>query len=293
MASDEQVPEEFRSAVRMAVAQVGWQLQQEDESGLECVNSAGVRQSIGLPGLYRRFRDQPAAEWPTLVANHFRVVASLTAPGPASDDLNAQSASLLVRVGPPYPSVPPVSVWSRPIPGTELATMLVLQQGPGMRFVRVDMIEESGRSGDDWCTVGLDNLRRQTPAGSLRVVEPESGLLACCVGDAHDASRSLFVDELLPEPAPHGVLLSVPRRDALLALPVNRKATLQRSLALLKLFTQSQHDEASHPISPEVFWVRQGVWQPVGITVSEAGVQMSLPAELIEIFRGLVGTEPS
>jgi hypothetical protein len=289
MASPDEVPAEFRDAIRAAVVAVGWTLNQEDETGFECVDAAGVRQSIGLPGLYRRFRDRPAAEWATVVAEHFRTVASITATGPISDDLNAQAAHILVRVGPPYPATPPVSIWSSPIAGTELAVMLVLQQGPGLRFVRTDMIEESGRPATVWCEIGQANLRQRTPAGALHVVEPESGLLACSVGDAHDASRSLFVEELLPEPAPDGILMSIPRRDALLALPVNEKVTQQRSLALLKLFTQSQHDEASHPISTEIFWVRQGVWRPVGIEVSETGVRVSPPAELVEILDRLVG----
>jgi hypothetical protein len=153
------------------------------------------------------------------------------------------------------------------------------------------MVTASGRSGEEWYERGLENLRRRTPPGSLRVMEPESGLMGCCVGDNHDGSRALLLESLLPEPAPHGVLASVPRRDALLALPLSRKAMAQRALALLKVFTQSQHDEATHPISPDVFWVKDGIWRRFGIEVREDGVQVQPPPECADVLRALLGTE--
>jgi hypothetical protein len=122
-------------------------------------------------------------------------------------------------------------------------------------------------------------------------MEPESGLMGCCVGDAHDGSRALLLESLLPEPAPHGVLASVPRRDALLALPLNRRALGQKSLALLKVFTQSQHAEATHPISADIFWVRNGIWRPFGIEVGQDEVGVRPPAELADALRALLSGE--
>jgi hypothetical protein len=283
-------PEAFVQAVRQAAAAVGWQFRGEDPDGLEFVDRAGVRQSIGLKKFFHRFRDHDPAEWPTRVADYLRTVIGLTT-APVNDDLNAQAEHVLVRLGQPYPRAPGLAVWSRPLPETGLAVMLVIQEGAGLRFVREDMVEASGRSGDEWYERGLENLRRLTPPGSLRLMEPESGLLACCVGDAHDGSRALLLESLLPEPAPHGVLASVPRRDALLALPLNRQALQQQSLALLKVFTQNQHDEATHPISADIFWVRDGIWRPFGIELGQDGVQVRPPEELVDTLRALLGAE--
>jgi hypothetical protein len=257
-------PEAFVEAVRQAAAVVGWQFRSEDADGLEFVDRNGVRQSIGMKKFFRRFSDHNPAEWPTRVAEYLRTVIALTK-GQVNDDLNAQAERVLVRLSQPYPRAPGLSVWSRPFPETGLAVMLVIEEGEGLRFVREDMVAASGCSGEEWYERGLENLRRRTPPGSLRVMEPESGLMGCCVGDAHDGSRALLLESLLPEPAPDGVLASVPRRDALLALPLNRKAMEQRSLALLKVFTQNQHAEASHPISPDIFWVRNGIWHRLGV----------------------------
>jgi hypothetical protein len=152
-------------------------------------------------------------------------------------------------------------------------------------------VAASGRSGEEWCERGLENLRKRTPPGSLRTIDPESGLMGCCVGDNHDGSRALLLESLLPEPAPHGVLASAPRRDALFALPLNRKAMAQRAMALLKVVTQKQHAEASHPISPDVFWVRGGVWRRFGIEVGQDGVRVQPPPECAEVLRTALAAE--
>jgi hypothetical protein len=283
-------PAAFVEAVRQAAAAVGWRFRGTDADGLEFIDADGVRQSIGLKKFFRRFRDEAPAEWPARVADYLRTVIGLTK-GEVNDDLNAQAEHVLVRLGRPYPKAPGLSVWSRPLPETDLAVMLVIQQGAGLRFVREDMVGASGRSGEEWYERGLENLRRLTPPGSLRVMEPEPGLLACCVGDAHDGSRALLLESLLPAPAPHGVLASVPRRDALLALPLNRQALARRSLALLKVFTQNQHAEATHPISPDVFWVKDGTWRPFGIEVGQDGVQVRPPAEVADTLRALLAAE--
>jgi hypothetical protein len=280
-------PEAFVEAVKQAATAVGWRFHHADAEGLVFVDGDGVQQSIGISKFFHRFSDQEPAEWPARVADYLRTVIALTK-GKPNDDLNAQAEHVLVRLGRPYPSTPPVSIWSRPLPETDLAIMLVIEEGQGLRFVREDMVAASGRSAEEWCTRGLENLRRRTPPGCLKVMEPESGLMGCCVGDNHDGSRALLLESLLPEPAPHGVLASVPRRDALLALPLCQKSLAQRALALLKVFTKNQHDEASHPISPDVFWVRDGVWRPFGIEVGEDGVKVQPPPECQEVLRALL-----
>jgi hypothetical protein len=122
-------------------------------------------------------------------------------------------------------------------------------------------------------------------------MEPETGLMGCCVGDNHDGSRALLLESLLLESSPHGVLASVPRRDALLALSLNRQGMRQRSLALLKAVTQNQYAEASHPISSDVFWVRDGIWRRFGIEVGEEGVQVQPPPECADVLRAILASE--
>ena len=80
-------------------------------------------------------------------------------------------------------------------------------------------------------------------------------------------------------------------RDALLVLPLSPKALAQRSLALLTIFTQNQHAEASHPISPDIFWVRDGVWRPFGIEVGKDGVKVQPPDEMKAVLDAILAGE--
>ena len=52
-----------------------------------------------------------------------------------------------------------------------------------------------------------------------------------------------------------------------------------------------QHDEASHPISSEVFWVRDGVWRPFGIEVDDDGVSVRPPQEWADELRAVLAAE--
>src|SRR5262245_665015 len=108
-------PQAFVDAVHQAAAAVGWQFHHADAEGLVFVDRAGVQQSIGMEKFFRRFSDHEPGEWPARVAEYLRTVIGLTT-GKANDDLNAQADRVLVRLGRPYPSAPPVSVWGRPFP---------------------------------------------------------------------------------------------------------------------------------------------------------------------------------
>lgn len=282
-------PPDFPTAVRQAAAAVGWRFQSSDADGLVFTDAGGVPINIGLAHFFLRFRDIAPAEWPARIADYLRTAHSLTSKRADDDDLNAVAEHVLVRLGRPYPRTPPVSVWSRPLPETELGVMLVVAASGGFRFVRDDAIAATGRSEDEWYEIGLENLRRRTPAGALVVLDPETGLLAFNSADNHDGSRALLIDAHLPAPSPHGVLASVPDRNATLVLPLDRRALAPRALALLRVLTTNQHAEATHPISDEVFWVRDGVWRPFGIDVGDGGVSVRPPDEMRELLDELTG----
>src|SRR5262249_36197369 len=259
----------FLQAMREAVAAVSWQISGETNSTLECLDGAGEKRIIGLENFYRRVKDRPSVEWAELLRGHLLAVAP--AFEEEKDDLNAVADRVFPHVGLPFKHIPGMSVWSRPIEGTDLIVMLVVTSGGALNYVNQEQVEASGRSGAEWYTRSVANLHAHTPPGSFRVIEENSGILACSRGDAHDASRSLIVEAILPEEAPEGVLVGVPSRDALIALPVHPR-TLQH-LALLKVFLANQHQDAAYPITPDIFWVRQGRWRRLGVEVSDQGIQ--------------------
>src|SRR5262245_46305603 len=101
--SETPIPEAFLEALRQAAVTVGWQFQSTDGESMEFADATGGRKSIGLARFFQRFRDHDPAEWPARIADYLRSVASLTRQA-SSDDLNARTEKILVRVGPPYPN---------------------------------------------------------------------------------------------------------------------------------------------------------------------------------------------
>jgi len=287
MSAESDLFEYFQTALYTAAMNVGWKGGDHTDTVMEFVDADGVKQSIGLEKFYSRFRDQDPNDWEVKITEYLQTVINLTK-GPPSDDLNSQPEKILVRLGQPHPKQPPVSIWSRPLPKTDLAVMLVLREGSGLRFVREDMVEASGRSGDEWCEIGLQNLRKMTNDDVLEVIRDDYGLLVCSVGDSHDASRALLLDSMLPVPAPHGMLVVVPDRSKLLVLPLDAKSFKQGAFSMLKTFATNHFRESKYPISPEVFWVKDGIWYLFDIVIGAEGVTINYPPELEADFDVLV-----
>src|SRR5262249_24629557 len=147
-----------------------------------------------------------------------------------------------------------------------LSINLVIDQPDTMSYVTEEMIEKSAKSGQDWLEEGCRNLAGRTPPNSLEVVQEDSRLRLCSVGDAYDAARALLLDSLLPDmPAP-GCLVALPSRDELLVLPVVPKALPH--VHLLKMLAEKNFKSAPYAISDQVYWVWQGKWHLFPISIS-------------------------
>lgn len=281
-------PPDFIKSVHAAADNVAWRFHATEDDELVFLDRLGVPHHVGLQVLFERYHHDDPAICVRSLTEHFRSVIALTT-GNVNDDLNAQTDRLLVRVGHLPPRNPPVSIWHRPFPGTKLFITLALAQERGFRLVRTDMVTSSGKPEQHWYELGLTNLRQRTPPGAMKLLEPESGLLGCSVGDDCDGSRSLFVESLLSEPAPHGILAAIPHRNSLLALPLTRTGLLQKSLLLLKNMTESEYARSSYKLSDAIYWVKNGLWQPFGIEVVEGEVKLKLMKECAEAIRAVMG----
>src|SRR5262249_24419755 len=160
---------------------------------------AGREQVVGLENLYRRARRHERAEWPELIADFLKTGQEAPIDDPPKD-LAEVGEQLLVRLGPPLAArgnAP--AVWTHPIGGTRLVINLVIDFAQSMFYVTEEMIQESGRPGEEWLQMALANLQKQTPEACFNVVHEESGLRQSSLGDAYDSSRALLLDVLLPE----------------------------------------------------------------------------------------------
>jgi hypothetical protein len=283
-------PGTFLLAFREALDELGWQAHRWLGDAVECVDSSGRDQIVGLENLFRRARRQERADWPDLIVD-FLKTGQL---GPIDDppqDLNAVTNQLLVRLGQPLAARGDTpAVWSQPIPGTPLLINLVIDFPQSMFYVTEELIEQSGKPGAECLGQALANLQKQTPAESFALIHEESGLRQSSVGDAYDSSRVLLLDALLPEASTYGFLVALPGRDELLVMPVNSGAL--PFLPLLKVVAEKNHKSAPYPITDDVYWIKDGRWHVFGIEVRNDQANIQPPQEFLPLLAELIPGEP-
>jgi len=137
------------------------------------------------------------------------------------------------------------------------------------------------------------------PAMFGHATEVMPGLLEFLAFDLSDTVttlRPVDVERLiLPEvlarlgdavPGPHGVLACVPACRHL-AVHVIRDKSVVPSLQLMARFAASLYDSAAGPLSPSLFWWRDGTWETVSRTGPDGEVEIVLTDELRRLLNQL------
>jgi hypothetical protein len=134
---------------------------------------------------------------------------------------------------------------------------------------------------------GLANLRTVT-FDQHEVLEHQGGRVDILLGDSMFVASTLVVlaDVLaglgIPAPGPRGVFVAAPFRHQL-AFHVVRDATAIPSLNVMAAFARAGFDDAPGPVSPDVFWWRDGTLEQ--LTVNDAdGIRIEVVPELTEVL---------
>lgn len=277
-------PGTFLLALREALVTLHWQAQTWKGGSVECTDPQGVSQHIGLENMYRRLKREPRTNWPGLLVDLLSSVPPEAATPP--DDLHDVAEQLFVRLGPPFArNDRDLDVWCHPLVEGHLYASLVIDYPNSMSYVTEKMVADSGEDGAHWLEQALANLHSKSEMGCIGTVHEETGLMQSQVGDAYDSSRALLLDVLLPGHDEDGFFVIVPGRDHLLVLPVNA-ATIMMA-PWLRAIAGKTHREMPYPISPELFWVRAGVWRHFAIETDGEHVLVKPPAPFAEVMTRL------
>ncbi len=137
---------------------------------------------------------------------------------------------------------------------------------------------------------GLANLRTVT-FDQHEVLEHQGGRVDILLGDSMFVASTLVVlaDVLaglgLSAPGPRGVFVAAPFRHQL-AFHVLQDATAIPSLNVLAGFARAGFDDAPGPVSPDVFWWRDGTLEK--LTVNEPdGIRIEVGPELTDVLNEL------
>jgi hypothetical protein len=276
-------PGTFLLAFREAAGAMKWQVRRWLGHAVQCLDENGREQVVGLENLFRRIRPEVRDRWPALIAEFLSTVSAAETETLLPSDLASAAEQLLVRLGPPFhPEPTDAKIWSRAIANTGLGINLVVDHPSRMCYVTEKLVNDSGRTAEDWLEVALENLYARTPADSIQVLDEESGVRMCTVGDAYDSSRVLLLDRLVPESSANGFFVAVPSRDQLFILPVTREG--MKSVHLVKIVAEKNYRGAPYPISAELFWIRHGAWHPFGVQVRGREATVSPPPEFNEVL---------
>ena len=283
-------PGTFLLALREAFAKLNWEALTWKASNVECVDTEGISRQVGLDNLYRRLRREPREKWPDLLASLLGSVTPEAATPPS--DLSDVADQLLVRLGPPFAyQKSGVDVWSYPLVERHLSACLVIDYPTSMSYVTEKMIADSTQDGAYWYQRALANLHAKSEAGCLVQVHDESGLLQSLVADAYDSSRGLLLDRLAPGHEENGFYVIVPGRDHLLVMPINQ-TTLMMAPSL-RGFAAKTFQETPYPISPELFWVYQGVWHHFVFESAGENLLVKPPVAFVEVMKRLQPSDDS
>jgi hypothetical protein len=283
-------PGTFLLAFREAAGGLGWQVRRWLGHTVECADAEGQPLTVGVENLYRRARRANRSDWPALITEFLRTVASAGRSANLPTDLAHVAGQLLVRLGPPLSAPSPEGrVWAEPLNDTALSVSLVVDFPDRLCYVTDQLVESSGQPGAVWLRQALANLRARTPPDCFKVVDAESGILVCGVADAYDTSRALLLDDLLPDTRAEGFFVALPGRDELLVLPVSAPALAH--VHLLRVLAEKNFRTTPYPISPHVYWIQAETWYDFPIEIQGQNVAIRPPEAFVALLKTLLPEE--
>jgi hypothetical protein len=216
---------------------------------------AGSGRVHDLAGLAARCRAAEAHEWPAIVARHLDGLEAARPRPPAAFAAAREDLRVLLR---PAAGAGRAAVVRWRV-AEDLEAHLVRMGPDGPAAVDADDAAAWGRSRDELWHLGLDNVRgdgapRPEPLGPA----PGVDLVGLRSPSPFTATHALWMERSLGA-GPHGVLLAVPSRRVLVAHAV-RDGSVVPAVDVLVKMAVGFHREEPEPLSPHLYWVRDGAW---------------------------------
>lgn len=239
---------------------------------------------FGLWNLAVLVADAPARRWPKLVGEH---VSRCATPAPSVEELpEAQLRAQLVLRILEDASLPDASWFpSAPTLAGDLRQVLVLDFPDKVIMPSESELAARGDL-DEWRAVGRGNLwqlMRTEPREHELLGERDGGQIHALIGDSvYTASMAMFLSELMSmvdqADSGRGVLVALPFRHQVAFRVIDGPESVP-ALQNLFVFAMAGYDEGARPLSPHVFWVKDGQWEQVTRRDAD-GAQIVVSAEL-------------
>lgn len=277
----------LRELVRVAWGRVGREVTVHSDHVVDA--DGGV---FGLWNLAVLVADAPGRKWPALVGEH---VSRLATPNPSVQTLSEAElrAQLVLRLA-ENGGLPDLSWFpTAPTLAGDLRQVLVLDFPDTVITPHESDLAARGDL-DEWRAVGRANLwhmmrsekREHEVAG-----RGDGGHFDVLFGESvYTASMAMFLPELLSfvgqADLGRGIFVAVPYRHQVAFRVIDGPQAAQ-GLQNLFGFAMAGYDDGAGPLSPHVYWVKDGHWEQV-TSRDEDGPQIIVGAHLAEAL-GMTG----
>ncbi|MCS3782270.1 hypothetical protein [Tsukamurella ocularis] len=247
--------------------------------------------TLGLDNLARKVHVAEGEEWDRIVRAH---LAALLRPSedPTGDDLLTRIVARLLDVsvgsGDPRLTFDYALPWQ---PG--VAEILVVDHPDHVSMLGDGSVREMAPLGP-WYDRARRNLFRElTETAEVRVetVEHDGHRFQCALSESvFTASGALLLPELLPRWVPGidvsgGVLFAAPFRNQLAFAACSSAEAALGGLMLLPVFAANGYSDGVGPVSPNVYYWRDGTVTQIS-TIADDALNVTPPPELLEIING-------
>jgi hypothetical protein len=252
----------------------------------EVLSRRGV---FGLQNIAQKCSHAERERWDKLIAEHFDC---LFEPNDAENvlsvdmrSLNAVQGRIRSRLYPEAILKQTSAIVHRTV-ADDLLEVLVLDLPKSVRTVSRNEADRWPLTDDELFMLGRRNLSRDTSLRDTRVPLPGSVLHMFSGDNFYGASHLLVFERYLTQALPHGMVVSVPKRDVIIGHYIRNIGVLEAISGMLQV-TAGMYDEGPGSLSPNLYWYRNSSLTLLPYEARNGGFGFHPPAEFEELLQAL------
>jgi len=167
--------------------------------------------------------------------------------------------------------------------GAGLRVYLMLDSPEMAATIKREAVEAWGVSDDEALKTGQENLFRFEPCDVRRINSPDGQTFTLVFGESiYAAAYAIDLGRFIVPESPNGVVAMLPDRRTIL-FAAAEKAVLDSVLAQMVGIGMKLYNEADGPISPSIYWWKDGIWTAAG-GPTDTGYSVRLPEALVALM---------
>lgn len=175
---------------------------------------------------------------------------------------------------------------SIPLVEGHLHIALTVDDGVGLRKVTRQDLAAWNATLEDLYRVALQRLGQESDAYAWMGVDTVPGMALYQAEDGLSSSRMLILDQLVDDWPIAGVVVAVPGRDQLIAVPLTEIGDID-ALNVMVTAAGMAFEDGDAPLTNQAFWTDGETWELVRVEHEQDNVRVYLPERARAAIRRL------